>query len=102
MRYNVFVSKHGVTICGITRDKEEIYIRVIEAKGKDYLYCIISSTKSNEPFDIDFKSEEVGFGNNLEKVNYNKYFANEMTLIESAKNSLKYYKKWANNLPKHD
>ena len=39
VRYNSVVSKHGVTIHGVTKDNEEILILVNEIKGADYLLC---------------------------------------------------------------
>lgn len=96
VRYNSVVSKHGVTIHGVTKDNEEILILVNEIKGADYLLCEVSSDKSSNPFNISFESDGIGFGNNLQNVNYYKPYHQEMYLIEDIKGALKYFKQWVN------
>ena len=67
-----------------------------EIKGADYLLCEVSSDKSSNPFNISFESDGIGFGNNLQNVNYYKSFHQEMYLIEDIKGALKYFKQWVN------
>ena len=94
-------NKHGINIFGFTPDRDQVNLFVIEVKDVDYLRCSVRvSSGGNDIVKEFFDAGSVGFGNNLNEVDYsNSSYENKMNVVENSSKCVNYLKKWVEQIP---